>query len=194
MAKPIPLFNLRLHLDGWQGPFDNIDELKPVAKNLEEFRTYHLDIFRVLSNMRLESPSNDELYTYDAHADLRTSSLKVAFRGETIPLTHIHFIHLPFFNKTRDLILLTDPEEAFKSIFSDNKLHSLYTLEGLYNTLPKEKQKDLPSRIYILSKTLVDLDAGIPGINTANHPQPNLLRYLEEEYEAFMHEKYGVSK
>lgn len=75
----IPLFNIDIKITGWDGPFDNSQEEKEMAKKINQARKNYVGLFHVLSSGQLKRGSKKELPTYKGEVDLRVYPLLVNY-------------------------------------------------------------------------------------------------------------------
>ena len=114
----VPLFNINIALKGWKGPFKDIAHFELIADRERDRRNCNGD-FYVLSGGRLLKGKKENLHTFKGDLDLEE-------------YTHVHHnygIHISdIISKNGDLF--------FSHIFGTNPV---YTLQGLYNSLPNKK-------------------------------------------------------
>ena len=150
-SKEYPVYNVKIDIKGWNGPFSSRGQLKRMIGHVDEARLNYEGFFYVTNSGRLICGYKKGLHTYEGEVDLSE-----IHQGR---LPHVHWKggHIledilikggkVFFKEEKERyermknIIL--PEEVDgKYVLSDKSMQHIppiYTLSGLYENLPNEK-------------------------------------------------------
>jgi hypothetical protein len=165
-----PLFNIQIKLDGWQGPFEHFDYFLDIAKIAEECAnlrgTHCITSEGKIINRRLKG-----LHLFEAEMNFTQMTrphVYYAFRGQT---KRIYFINL----------------EKIDIKNSDLPDNPIYTLGGLYNSIPKGYPnapikyggESTDSKIEVLAK---EFPSEFRILQSSSKEKEGILKSLEEKY------------
>ena len=119
-----PLFNIEINIDGQQGPFKSFDYFLYIAKTADRVSKNYIGSFSVTDNRRLIRCVTKGLHTYRGEIDL-----------EETPAFGVYHVHHHHGIGVSDII--HENGNIFLSHIFDEE--PIYTLQGLYNSLPNQK-------------------------------------------------------
>jgi len=123
--KPaISLFNIQFDVNGWEGPFSDVNEFRHVSKQLEKIKSARA--FIVANNGILTHGTKEGLHTFYGEIDLRES-----------------YLHFHYSSGMADRIV-KEGDDLVLEYLAINKKNGVessprYTLDKLYSTLSNEK-------------------------------------------------------
>src|SRR4030042_3677731 len=120
MDKEVPLFNLKIKLEDWQGPFKNFTEFQRISQLAKKFESLHGGLFYVCPGGELKRGSFNGIHTYEG-------SIKL---DSYLPI-HMHY------GKKREIADIFDKNDKF--YLGNIAAYPVYTLEGLYSKLPNQR-------------------------------------------------------
>ena len=177
-----PLFNLTITLSGWQGPFKNTWELRYMAEVVARAEKLYAGDFHVTEDSKLNRKHMQGLHICRGVVDLR----------ELYPLedAHVHFDDELVLGNSRSLEYITVIKEG---VFFEHPLDlelerryadityvrrcPVYTLQGLYETLPDDK---VNTKIAALAEAL-EQHRGYT-FSSASRNKTLVLKLLENKY------------
>ena len=152
---PVPAFNIVIDIEGWEGPFDSLEEFEGMAHKVSIAESQYVGQFHVLSSSRLSHGFKEGVHTYKGEVDLRDQPI------------HVHYGH-----RIDDIYFTSEG-----TFFGRRDRVPKYTLQGLYKTLPNDKTS---TRISALRSTLESrVGYKFDSIATRKEVQ---LRLLENQY------------
>jgi hypothetical protein len=156
LEKETPLFNLSIELHDWEGPFKNFDYFLGIAKIAKEYSHLRGD-HHVTSEGDIKYGKLTNLHTFKAEIDLAQKD-------------HIHY--------GKNVIIL--PLQTLTTVNrKELPSHPVYTLRGLYATIPERHRTDRISKLNKLSEEFLLRNKKLESI--AKNPK-TIIKLLENKY------------
>ncbi|MBU2616259.1 MAG: hypothetical protein KKC19_04105 [Nanoarchaeota archaeon] len=157
-----PVFNIDIGVDGWQGPFDSLIMLRSTADKTEIAKKYFVGQFHVDNSGRLWRGHEKELHTFEGKVNL--------WEWHDNESPHVHY------EGNFNDIFIRGGEVKFEHGTVIER--PIYTLQGLYISLPNDKMN---TRINTLEDEL-KYHAGFEYSGSIAKRKETRLRLLENKY------------